>query len=73
MRGNINSRIGKHRADVVHHTLDPLIVAGPWLLAAGLVFLAVRSLIRSTRSKTKPERHTADSYRYRDDRRLHLS
>jgi hypothetical protein len=36
---------------VVHQTMDPIIVAGPWLLAGGVVFLAVRSLIRSGRSK----------------------
>jgi hypothetical protein len=35
----------------VHQTMDPIIVAGPWLLAGGVVFLAVRSLIRSGRSK----------------------
>ena len=51
-RHGIDSRIGKHRADVVHQTMDPIIVAGPWLLAGGVVFLAVpRSLIRSGRSK----------------------
>ena len=30
-RHGIDSRIGKHRADV-HQTMDPIIVAGPWLL-----------------------------------------
>jgi hypothetical protein len=30
------------RADVVHHPLDPIIVAGPWVVAAGLVVKAVR-------------------------------
>jgi hypothetical protein len=53
-RHGIDSRIGKHRADVVHQMMDPIIVAGPWLLAGGVVFLAVRSLIRSDRSKTQP-------------------
>jgi hypothetical protein len=32
--------------------MDPIIVAGPWLLAGGVVILAVRSLIRSGRSTT---------------------
>jgi hypothetical protein len=31
--------------------MDPVIVAGPWLLVGGVVFLAVRSLMRSGRSK----------------------
>ena len=53
-RHGIDSRIGKHRADVVHQTMDSVIVAGPWLLAGCVVFLAVRSLIRSGRSKTEP-------------------
>ena len=53
-RHGINSRIGKHRADVVHQTMDPIIVAGPWLLAGCVVFLAVKSLIRSARSKPEP-------------------
>ena len=30
-RHGIDSRIGKHRADVVHQTMDSVIVAGPWL------------------------------------------
>jgi hypothetical protein len=35
----------------VHQMMDPIIVAGPWLLAGGVVILAVRSLIRSGRPK----------------------
>jgi hypothetical protein len=35
--------------------MDPIIVAGPWLLAGCVVFLAVRSLIRSGRSKLNPD------------------
>jgi hypothetical protein len=54
-RHGIDSRIGKHRADVVHQTMDSVIVAGPWLLAGGVVFLAVRSLIRSGRRKLNPD------------------
>jgi hypothetical protein len=42
-RHGIDSRIGKHRADVVHQTMDSVIVAGPWLLAGCVVFVAVRS------------------------------
>ena len=29
----ISSRIGKKRTDLVHQPLDPIIVAGPWVLA----------------------------------------
>jgi hypothetical protein len=38
----VASRFGRGRADVVHQPLDPLIVAGPWLLAGGLAFAALR-------------------------------
>jgi hypothetical protein len=54
-RHGIDSRIGRHRADVVHQTLDSVIVAGPWLLAGCAVFLTMRSLIRSARSKLNPD------------------
>jgi hypothetical protein len=53
-RHGIDSRIGKHRADVVHQMMDPVIVAGPWLLAGGAAVLGVRSIIRSGWSKTEP-------------------
>jgi hypothetical protein len=39
----LRSRIGQQRTDVVHHALDPVIVAGPWLLAG---FLAYKGLSR---------------------------
>jgi len=45
-RHGISSRVGKNRADVKHHMLDPIIVAGPWVLVAGLVFSAIRSVLR---------------------------
>ncbi len=40
------SRIGKKRADVGHQALDPVIVAGPWLLAGGLAYAAAKRLWR---------------------------
>jgi hypothetical protein len=40
----IASRIGRNRADLKHQTLDPIIVAGPWLAVAGLVYSLIRSL-----------------------------
>jgi hypothetical protein len=45
-RHGLSSRLGKNRADVKHHLLDPIIVAGPWVLAGGLAFSAVRKLVR---------------------------
>jgi hypothetical protein len=45
-RHGISSRLGKNRADVKHQLLDPIIVAGPWVLAGGLAFSAVRKLVR---------------------------
>ena len=35
-RRGLSSRFGRQRADVVHHALDPLIVAGPWLAVVGV-------------------------------------
>ncbi len=40
------SRVGKKRADVGHQALDPVIVAGPWLLAGGLAYAAAKRLWR---------------------------
>lgn len=41
----VASRFGKNRADVGHHALDPLIVAGP--AVAGLAYLARKAVTRS--------------------------
>ncbi len=41
-RHGIASRVGRKRADLVHQPLDPVIVAGPWVLAAYLGLKAVR-------------------------------
>jgi len=35
-RHPIASRIDQHRADLKHTWIDPLVVAGPWLLVAGV-------------------------------------
>jgi hypothetical protein len=40
--GGLRSRFGRERADVVHQVLDPVIVAGPWLLAGWLGVLGLR-------------------------------
>ncbi len=60
-RHGISSRFGKNRADVKHQLLDPIIVAGPWVLAGGLAFSAVRKLVRrpakaGKRSGPRPRR-----------------
>ena len=44
--GGLGSRLGKKRADLVHQSLDPVIVAGPWVAAAGVAVLGVRRLVR---------------------------
>jgi len=43
-RHGITSRVGRRRADVSHMWLDPLVVAGPWVLAAVGAVAAVRAL-----------------------------
>jgi hypothetical protein len=45
----VRSRIGSERADLAHQPLDPIIVAGPWIAAAGVASLGVRKLVRSVR------------------------
>ena len=47
--GGLRSRLGTKRADLVHQPLDPVIVAGPWVAAAGVAFLGFRRLVRSVR------------------------
>jgi len=43
-RRGLSSRLGKRRADVKHQALDPLIVAGPWLLAGAVAYRTGRRL-----------------------------
>jgi hypothetical protein len=45
----ITSRIGTKRTDLVHQSLDPVIVAGPWIVAAGAAFGGVKTLVRALR------------------------
>ena len=40
------SRIGRGRVDLKHAWLDPILVVGPWILAAVLVFKAGRAIVR---------------------------
>jgi hypothetical protein len=45
----LRSRVGTKRVDLVHQPLDPLIVAGPWVVAGGVVYAGVRSAVRALR------------------------
>ena len=42
----LRSRWGQHRADPKHHPLDPVIVGGPWIAAAGLAYAGVRTVTK---------------------------
>jgi len=42
-----SSRVGTGRSDVRHHVVDPVLVAGPWLAAAGAVVVGGRRLVRA--------------------------
>jgi hypothetical protein len=39
-----SSRWGRNRTDLAHQPLDPVIVVGPWIAAAGLAFAGIRKL-----------------------------
>lgn len=43
----LKSRIGQNRADLKHQPLDPVIVAGPWVAAAGAVYAGARTVAKS--------------------------
>ena len=45
-RHGVSSRFGRKRADLVHQPLDPLIVAGPWLLGGWVALRALRAVRR---------------------------
>jgi hypothetical protein len=45
----LKSRLGRKRTDLVHQPLDPIIVAGPWVVAAGVAAAGVRKLVGSVR------------------------
>ena len=42
----LRSRLRRNRTDVVHHPLDPIIVAAPWIVGAGLAYGIVRRIAR---------------------------
>jgi hypothetical protein len=43
----LSSRLGKKRTDLVHQSLDPIVVAGPWVAAGVGAVLGARRLVRS--------------------------
>ena len=45
----LGSPVGMKRADLTHHSLDPIIVAGPWAVAGGIAYYAVRALAKRRR------------------------
>ncbi|GEO94508.1 hypothetical protein [Kocuria turfanensis] len=45
-RHGLSSRRGSTRADLSHTWLDPVVVAGPWVLAGGAAVAAGRALLR---------------------------
>ena len=38
------SRLGQKRADLTHQPLDPIIVAGPWVIVAGAAYVGRQSI-----------------------------
>jgi hypothetical protein len=48
-RHGLSSRFGRGRADVRHQWIDPVIVAGPWVLAGSLLAIVLTKLARAIR------------------------
>ena len=55
-RGGLSSRFGQKRADTNHQWIDPIIVAGPWVLAAVGLTTAYRTL---RKERTEPDTRSA--------------
>jgi hypothetical protein len=51
--GGLSSRLGKKRTDVVHQALDPVVVAGPWVVAVAGAVLGTRKLVRAVVSSVR--------------------
>ena len=45
----VESRFGQNRVDWRHHAIDPVIVAGPWVLGGVVLLRTVRSVRRLLR------------------------
>ena len=46
----IASRFGTKRSDLVHQPLDPVIVAGPWIVGGGVAYCGLKRLSKAARS-----------------------
>ena len=46
----LSSRVGRRRADVKHQLLDPIVVGGPWVAAAGAGYALARRVTKRVRS-----------------------
>jgi hypothetical protein len=51
-RHGLSSRLGQQRADVVHHPMDPLVVAGPAIARGIVALLVLRRVSRRVRSRS---------------------
>ncbi|MET7372758.1 hypothetical protein [Micromonospora arida] len=49
----LSSRLRGKRVDRVHHPLDPVLVAAPWVLAAGVAYLALRRVAGRTQAASR--------------------
>jgi hypothetical protein len=49
----IASRLGHKRADLAHQPLDPIIIAGPWVLAGVAAYVALRPLAKAATSRLR--------------------
>jgi hypothetical protein len=45
----LSSRVGTKRADLTHQPLDPIIVMGPWVAAAGATYAGARRVVHAFR------------------------
>jgi hypothetical protein len=46
VRAELKASRGPHRADRVHHLLDPFVVAAPWLVGTAVTYAVIRRLTR---------------------------
>jgi hypothetical protein len=46
-RHGLSSRIGQGRTDLKHQWIDPVTIAGPWILAAGAAVAAARAVAKA--------------------------
>ena len=49
----INSRVGKKRADLAHQTLDPILVAVPWVTGLGVAYVGIKSAVQRLRARER--------------------